>query len=218
MTGAPVLAKDLAEGLATGLAALGLTLATRQQTALLDYIALIAKWNKVYNLTAVREPQAMLTQHLLDSLAVLPHVGASSRLLDVGSGAGLPGIPCAIARPTWPVVLLDSNHKKSTFLRQAQLELGLANVKVETLRVEQYQPEIKFDAVISRAFSDLSEFARLSAHLVAKAGKLYAMKGIYPHEELAKLPPQFKLQEVVELSVPGLAAKRHLVIITVEGT
>lgn len=217
MTVASGLVKDLAEELATGLAALGLALTEQQQAALLDYLALIAKWNKVYNLTAVREPHAMLTQHIFDSLAVLPCLGADQRLLDVGSGAGLPGIPCAIAQPTGPVVLLDSNHKKSTFLRQAQLELGLANVKVETLRVEQYQPDLKFDAVISRAFSDLAEFARLSAHLVAKAGKLYAMKGIYPHEELAKLPPLFKLQDVVELSVPGLEAKRHLVILTVEG-
>jgi 16S rRNA (guanine527-N7)-methyltransferase len=207
---------SLAQSLTTGLNALGLNLSAEQQLQLLDYVALIAKWNKVYNLTAVRDPEAMITHHLLDSLTVLPHLKDVKRMIDIGSGAGLPGIPLAIARPELKMTLLDSIHKKTTFQRQACLELGLTNVEIVGERVEHYQPGNKFEAVISRAFSDLSEFARLSAHLLEKGGKLCAMKGIYPHEELGKLPQQFKLQEVIPLTVPGMDANRHLVIIRVE--
>jgi 16S rRNA (guanine527-N7)-methyltransferase len=207
---------NLNQALAAGLTALGLELTAAQQQKLLDYVALILKWNKVYNLTAVREPDAMITQHLLDSLTVLPHLHDATRLIDIGSGAGLPGIPLAIARPEWQITLLDSNHKKTTFLRQACLELGLANVEIVCERVEHYKPSTGYAAVISRAFSDLGEFARLTAHLLAKGGKLYAMKGIYPHEEIGKLPPPFKLQEVIPLTVPGMEAKRHLVIAKAE--
>ena len=207
---------SLAQPLATGLGALGLDLSAVQQQQLLDYVLLIAKWNKVYNLTAVRDPEAMLTQHLLDSLAVLPHLGGASRIIDIGSGAGLPGIPLAIARPECKMTLLDSVHKKATFQRQACLELGLANVEIVCERVEHFNAALGFEVVISRAFSDLSEFARLSAHLLEKGGKLCAMKGIYPHEELGKLPQQFKLQEVIPLTVPGMDANRHLVILRVE--
>jgi len=210
---------NLELSLSAGLGALGMDLNAAQQQKLLDYVALIGKWNKVYNLTAVREPEAMITQHLLDSLAVLPHLPQQSgvnRLVDIGSGAGLPGIPLAIARPDWQITLLDSNHKKTTFLRQACLELGLANAEVVCERVEHYQPSAGYAAVISRAFSDLGEFARLTAHLLAKGGKLYAMKGIYPHEEIGKLPQPFKLKEVIPLTVPGMDAQRHLVIVKVE--
>jgi 16S rRNA (guanine527-N7)-methyltransferase len=206
---------SLAQPLAAGLATLGLDMETAQQQKLLDYVALIVKWNKVYNLTAVRDPAAMVTQHLLDSLTVLPHL-AGPHLIDVGCGAGLPGIPLAIARPEWKVALLDSNHKKATFLRQACLELGLTNTEVVCDRVEHYRPEDGFDTVISRAFSDLGEFARLTAHLTTKGGKLYAMKGVYPHDELGRLPPHFKVQEVIPLTVPGMDASRHLVIMGVE--
>lgn len=206
---------NLAQPLASGLAALGLDLDTAQQQKLLNYVALIAKWNKVYNLTAVRDPEAMVTQHLLDSLTVLPHL-AGPRLIDVGCGAGLPGIPLAIARPEWKVGLLDSNHKKATFLRQACLELGLTNAEVVCERVERYRLEAGFDTVISRAFSDLGEFARLTAHLLTKDGKLYAMKGVYPHDEIGRLPQHFKVQEVIPLTVPGMDANRHLVIMGVE--
>ena len=207
---------SLAIPLADGLSALGLELHAAQQQTLLDYVELIAKWNKVYNLTAVRDPAAMITQHILDSLAVMPHLKDCNRLIDVGTGAGLPGIPLAIAQPTLKVCLLDSIHKKTTFLRQAVLELGLTNVEIVCERVEHYQPEQGFEVVISRAFSDLSEFARLTAHLLAKGGKLCAMKGIYPHEELGKLPQQIKLEEVIPLTVPGMDANRHLVIMRVE--
>ena len=206
---------NLSEDLVAGLSALGVALDSVQQQKLLDYIALIVKWNKVYNLTAVREPEAMIGHHLLDSLAVLPHLAGVRRLIDVGSGAGLPGIPLAIARPEMKIALLDSNHKKATFMRQACLELGLTNAEVVCERVEQWQPQDKYDAVISRAYSELKEFVRLSAHLLAKGGKLYAMKGVYPVEEIAQLKSA-KVEEVIALTVPGLEAQRHLVIIGVE--
>ena len=205
---------SLNEQLASGLEQMGLALNAEQQGRLLDYIALLQKWNKVYNLTAVREPENMLYQHLLDSLAVLPHLG-TGRLLDVGSGAGLPGIPLAIVKPELQITLLDSNHKKTTFLRQACIELGLSNVAVECVRVDTFTPQQPFDAVISRAFSDLFEFVRLSARLCRSGGKLLAMKGVYPHDELAQLPAEYDQVEVVALNVPGLEAQRHLVIIRV---
>lgn len=207
---------SLAQHLSTGLSELALALGPGQQQKLLDYIGLIAKWNKVYNLTAVRDPEAMVSQHLLDSLAVLPHLGRPARLLDVGSGAGLPGIPLAIACPDWQITLLDSIHKKSTFQRQACAELALANVAVVCERVEAWQPAEKFDAIVSRAFTELKEFARLTAHLLAKGGKLYAMKGVHPHEELAQLPKSIRVEEIIPLQVPGLNAERCLIRMSVE--
>jgi 16S rRNA (guanine527-N7)-methyltransferase len=205
---------SLAEKLSQGILELGLELPEVQQQALLDYIALLQKWNKVYNLTAVREPENMLYQHLLDSLAVLPYLGAG-RLLDVGTGGGLPGIVLAIARPELEITLLDSNQKKTTFLRQACIQLGLKNVKVECLRVDNYQPTPLFDMVISRAFSDLTEFVRLSARLCRDGGVLLAMKGVYPYDELAQLPHEFDQYEIIALNVPGLEAQRNLVILRV---
>ncbi|MBZ0106596.1 MAG: 16S rRNA (guanine(527)-N(7))-methyltransferase RsmG [Sulfuricella denitrificans] len=203
---------NLAESLSAGLAKLGLSLPDARQQSLLNYISMIQKWNKVYNLTAVREPEKMLYQHLLDSLAVLPYIG-EGRLLDVGTGGGLPGIVLAIAKPELDITLLDSNQKKTTFLRQVCIELALKNVKVECARVDGYIPPLGFDMVISRAFSDLAEFVRLSAHLCLPGGMLLAMKGVYPHDELAQLPVRFKQHEVVTLNVPGLEAQRHLVIL-----
>lgn len=205
---------NLAEKLSEGIAQLGFFLTDAQQHLLLDYVALLQKWNKVYNLTAVREPENMVYQHLLDSLAVLPYIGVG-RLLDVGTGGGLPGIVLAIARPELDITLLDSNQKKTTFLRQACIELGLTNVKVECLRVDDFQPAAAFDMVISRAFSELGEFVRLSARLSRPGGVLLAMKGVYPHDELAQLQAQFSQYEVVPLNVPGLDAQRHLVILKV---
>lgn len=205
---------SLAEKLSDGIARLGFFLTDAQQHLLLDYVAMLQKWNKVYNLTAVREPENMVYQHLLDSLAVLPYIGVG-RLLDVGTGGGLPGIVLAIARPELDITLLDSNQKKTTFLRQACIELGLTNVKVECLRVDDFQPAADFDMVISRAFSELGEFVRLSARLCRPGGVLLAMKGVYPHDELAQLPAQFFQYEVVPLNVPGLDAQRHLVILKV---
>jgi 16S rRNA (guanine527-N7)-methyltransferase len=203
---------NLADALAAGIRALGLDIAAGAQQRMLDYLALIQKWNKAYNLTAVREPQKMLTHHLLDSLAVLPHL-RGPRVLDVGTGAGLPGIPLALARPDWQFTLLDSNHKKTTFLRQAVIELQLDNVEVTCARVESWAAPQSFDTVVSRAFSDVAEFIALAGRLCAKDGVVIAMKGVYPHEELAQLPQAFRLCGVVPLQVPGLGAERHAALL-----
>lgn len=195
-----------------GATALGLNLSGAQVDHLVAYLELIGKWNQVYNLTAIRDPDKLVTYHLLDSLAVLPHLPATN-LLDVGSGPGLPGIPLAIARPDLRVALLDSNHKKGSFLRQAKLELGLDNVEVIIERVETYHPRDKFGAAISRAFSDLATFVQAAQSLISPDGVLLAMKGVYPHEELEQLPSSMILEKVIRLSVPGLDAERHLVIL-----
>lgn len=203
---------SLAAKLEDGLHALAIELDAAAVDRLLEFVALLQKWNAVHNLTAVRDADRMVDQHLLDSLTVLPHL-RPGRLVDVGSGGGLPGIPLAIARPQLAVTLLDSNHKKTAFLRQAAAELGLANVAVECQRVENWQPGELFDSVISRAFSELAQFYALAHHLLAPGGVLLAMKGVYPHEELAQLPASANVREVKALSVPGLAAQRHLVVL-----
>lgn len=203
---------SLAGELAAGITALGLDVAPSAQQRMLDYLALVEKWNKAYNLTAVREPAKMLTHHLLDSLSVLPHL-RGPQVLDVGSGAGLPGIPLAISKPEWRFTLLDSNHKKTTFLRQAVIELKLGNVDVVCDRVESWLSSQPFDTVVSRAFSDLPEFLALAGKLCAKTGVMLAMKGVYPHEELAQVPKDFRLRNVVPLNVPGLGAERHAAVL-----
>lgn len=177
------------------------------------YLELIAKWNRVHNLTAVRETDQMVVLHLLDSLSLLPHVAAAKTLLDVGSGPGLPGIPLAIARPDLPVTLLDSSHKKCAFLRQAKAELALDNVCVVCERVEAWRPAQRFDAVVSRAFSELGDFVTQARHLVSPGGRLLAMKGVYPFEEIARMPAGHRVASVLELRVPHLEAKRHLVLV-----
>lgn len=201
-----------ADQLKRGLIALGLTLDRDTQQRLLDYIALIEKWNRVYNLTAIREPEKMVSRHLLDSLAVAPHLHAK-RLLDVGSGAGLPGIPLALAKPDTHVTLLDSNHKKAAFLNQAVMELKLKNAEVCSERVESWQTQNRFDVIISRAFSDMGEFVRITRHLLAPGGMFAAMKGLHPYEEIDKLPPGCKVQQVLPLAIPGLEGARYLVLI-----
>jgi 16S rRNA (guanine527-N7)-methyltransferase len=203
---------SLATDLAAGITALGIKVPADAQQRMLDYLALVAKWNKAYNLTAVREPEKMLTHHLLDSLAVLPHV-RGPRVLDVGTGAGLPGIPLALARPEWQFTLLDSSHKKTTFLRQVIIELKLGNVDVACARVEAWPAPQPFDTVVSRAFSELSEFLVLAGRLCAKDGVMIAMKGVYPHDELAQVPGNFRLSSVVALQVPGLDAERHAALL-----
>lgn len=197
--------------LARGLAALEVDVSPQAQEKLLAFAALLGKWNKVYNLTALREEEQVISHHLLDSLAVLPHLGAARRLADIGSGGGLPGIPLAIARPDVHVALVESNQKKSAFQQQARIELGLGNVSVQCERVEGWQPEEKCDVVISRAFSDLAEFVRLSGHLLAAGGALLAMKGVHPYEEIAQLPAGWRVAEVMPLQVPGVEGARHLV-------
>ena len=203
---------SLAETLAQGVSALELSLDAATQRRLLDYVALIEKWNRVHNLTAVRDSAQMVGNHLLDCLAVLPHF-APGTVADVGSGAGLPGIPIALARPEHAVTLIESNHKKAAFLRQAVIELSLANVEVVSERVETWQPPRRYDVVISRAFSDLPEFVQLAGRLCAPTGMLVAMKGVHPYEELAQLPGLFRLRSVVPLKIPGLRAQRHLVLL-----
>jgi len=205
-----------AEQLAQGIAELGLDIPSNIQAKLNDHLALIAKWNRVHNLTAVRDSAKMVSVHVLDSLAIVPHLQAAS-VVDVGSGAGLPGIPLALMWPHARVVLVDSNHKKAAFLRQVAIELGLKNVEVVCERVEMWQPPQKFDLVISRAFSDLPEFLKLAGRLCGDAGVVAAMKGVYPDEEIAQLPVAFKLRAAIPLKVPGLSAERHLVLLSPAG-
>jgi 16S rRNA (guanine527-N7)-methyltransferase len=185
------------------------------------YIALLAKWNTTYNLTAIREPERMVTHHILDALAVLPHLSgggspADLRVLDVGSGGGVPAIPLAVARPQWHVVALDSNHKKGAFLQQAINELRLSNAEAVVARVEDYVPSAPFDIVISRAFSDLATFVDTSARHLAPQGVLVAMKGVFPDEEIAELPSTVRVVATPALVVPGLDAERHLVVMVVQ--
>lgn len=201
---------SLQKKLSQGLAELGIDLDAATQQKLLDYLVLLEKWNKVHNLTAVRDPSDMVTLHLLDSLSVLPYI-KSGRLLDVGSGAGLPGIPLSIVRPDLQVTVMDSSHKKASFMRQAKAALGIPNLEVVCGRVEEFHPEHKFNMVISRAFSDLAEFMRLTAHLSDEEGVWLAMKGVYPFDELAQI--KGPSAEVVPLRVPGLEAQRHLVFL-----
>jgi 16S rRNA (guanine527-N7)-methyltransferase len=198
--------------LTAGIAALDLALPTGAEAKLLAYLALLDKWNRVYNLTAVREVERMVGHHLLDSLAAVPFFQREA-VLDVGSGGGLPGIPLAIARPQLQVTLIDSIAKKTAFLLQAKAELGLANLNVVTGRVEDYRPETGFDVITSRAFSDLKEFVTLTRHLLRPTGRWLAMKGLMPHEEIASLPDWVKVSAHHSLVVPGLEASRHLIIL-----
>jgi 16S rRNA (guanine527-N7)-methyltransferase len=202
----------LAIMLADGIEALGIGLSSAQIAQLEGYLDLLEKWNRVYNLTAIRERAQMVTHHVLDSLAVLPHL-RGPRVLDVGSGGGLPGIPVAIARPDLDVTLLDANHKKSAFLNQAAAELRLANVHVAAQRVESWETAQRFDTIVSRAFADLGEFATVAGRLLAEGGCLAAMKGVHPFEEIERLPQGYVVREVIRLQVPGLDAERHLVMI-----
>lgn len=199
------------EALAHGAAELHLELSADIRERLMRYVALLKKWNKVYNLTAVQGEQEMVSRHLLDSLAVVPYVDARS-ILDVGSGAGLPGIPLALALPQSRVSLLDANQKKAAFLRQAAIELALENVKVVCERVETWQTHERFEVVISRAFSDLRKFLALAGRLCAKGGVMATMQGTFAQDQLAQLPDEFELDRVVPLKVPGVSAQRHLVL------
>lgn len=199
-------------GLAQGLAALGLALPAGALARLAAYVELLEKWNRVYNLTGIRAPHGVLTRHLLDCLAVVPHVAART-ILDVGSGAGLPGIPLALALPHSRVTLLESVQKKAAFLRQARIELDLANLSVVCARVEAWRPAERFDLIISRAFSDLPQYIGRVGRLCRRDGAIMAMKGTYPHDELARLPQGYSLHRVVALAVPGLGAERHLVVV-----
>lgn len=201
---------NLSYHLSEALRAMGVNLEARQEVQLMDYLALLTKWNRTYNLTAIHEPERMLTHHLLDSLAILPML-SSGPLLDVGSGAGLPGIPVAIARPELRVTLLDASQKRCGFMQQVAIELKLANVRVLHARAEDFQSDEKYGQIVSRAFSDLSEFVKVTRHLLAESGEWLAMKGLYPNEEIAQLSGA-RVKHDQQLRVPGLDAERHLII------
>ncbi|MEN3294198.1 MAG: rRNA (guanine527-N7)-methyltransferase [Burkholderiales bacterium] len=204
---------SLSKVLADGARALQLNLGDAQIAQLMDYVALLSKWNAVYNLTAVRDPAQMVTQHLLDSLAAVPAFEDAKNVLDVGAGGGLPGIVLAIVRPGMHVSMIDTVHKKTAFLTQAKSELGLKNVTVHTARVEQLQVPEKFDVITSRAFAELADFVNWSGHLLSDGGRFIAMKGVLPQEEIARLPAGWRVTEVRPLNVPGLNAERHLIFI-----
>ena len=215
MTGSmtPVQREELTRTLAEGAQALCLELAEQQLGKLMDYLALLAKWNAVYNLTAVRDPAQMVTQHLLDSMAAVPAFADAGRVLDVGAGGGLPGIVLAIARPDMRIEMVDTVHKKTAFLTQVKAELALTNVAIHTMRVEQLKVHEKFDIITSRAFAELADFVTWSGQLLKPSGRFIAMKGVYPLDEIDRLPSAWKVTAVQALQVPGLKAERHLVFI-----
>lgn len=200
-----------AKELALGITQLGLDVVPEVQCKLLSYLELLQKWNRVYNLTAIRQPEQMVRSHLLDSLAVLPHLWPG-RWLDVGCGAGLPGLILALMRPEWTFVLLDSNSKKTSFVRQVKVELELRNVSICCARVETWQAEEKFDGIISRAFAETAKFVTLTRHLLDIEGRWVAMKGV-SQQELERLPNDVKVERVIPLQVPGLAAARCLIML-----
>jgi 16S rRNA (guanine527-N7)-methyltransferase len=199
--------------LGEGIAEMQLDVSPVQQDQLMDYLALMFKWNAVYNLTSLRDPRQMVTHHLLDSLAAVPAFEAAVNVLDVGSGGGLPGIVLAIVRPDMKVAMIDTVHKKTAFLTQVKAQLGLANVTVYTARVEQLEVRDKFDVITSRAFADLSDFVNWSSHLLQENGRYIALKGVAPKEEQERLPAPWRVAKVEPLQVPRLGAERHLVFI-----
>ncbi|MFM0000874.1 16S rRNA (guanine(527)-N(7))-methyltransferase RsmG [Paraburkholderia dipogonis] len=212
----------LAPLLKDGVRELGLDLSSAQLGKLLDYVALLSKWNAVYNLTAIRDPRQMLIQHILDSLSIVPHLAplGPSSVLDVGSGGGLPGIVLAIVLPEWTVTVNDIVHKKTAFQAQAKAELGLANLSVVTGRVETLRPgaevPAKFDVIVSRAFAELADFVTLARHLVAEQGAIWAMKGVRPDGEIERLPAGAHVEQIIRLNVPSLDAERHLIKVLVD--
>lgn len=200
--------------LLSGAQQLGIELTTEQTEQLLGYLALLIKWNRAYNLTAVRNPDEMVSRHLLDSLSVLEEVRQQGKhWLDVGSGGGMPGIILAIMLPGQKFSLLDANGKKTRFLTQVKLELGLDNVQVFHQRIQEHQPAVAYDGIISRAFSSLADFTDWTAHTGSSQTRWLAMKGVEPDDELQQLGADFKLASCQQLSVPGCQGQRHLLIL-----
>ncbi len=197
--------------LRSGIEAMNIDLNATQQLLLLEYVSLLKKWNSTYNLTALRDETKMISHHILDSLTLLPYVSAARTLMDVGSGGGMPGIPTAICRPDLDITLLDANTKKTTFLQQAVIELGLKNVSVTSARVEAIHDK-KVDVVTSRAFAELHDFIALTKHLLNENGYWAAMKGVYPYEELENVPADIDVYRIDKLTVPTLSAERHMVL------
>ena len=207
--------EQLARQLEYGLTFMKISLNKGIQDLLLDYLNLMQKWNRVYNLTAIRDLEKMVSTHLLDSLSVLPHL-PQGQILDVGAGAGLPGIPLAAATAATTsnqFSLIDSNQKKTAFLRQAVAELKLANVRVFCLKVEDWLPPMKFNCIVARAYAELSQFIESSKHLLAADGIFAAMKGRYPATEIERIPEGYVTKQIIKLQVPGLDADRHLVLV-----
>ncbi|WP_342244701.1 16S rRNA (guanine(527)-N(7))-methyltransferase RsmG [Pseudomonas sp. OTU5201] len=203
-----------ADELATGAQQLAVELTPEKHEKLLAYLALLIKWNKAYNLTAVRDPDEMVSRHLLDSLSVVHHVAElGDNWLDVGSGGGMPGIPLAILFPERHFTLLDSNGKKTRFLTQVKLELKLTNLEVVHNRVEAFTPERPFSGVVSRAFSSLEDFSNWTRHLGDGETRWLAMKGLHPDDELQALPADFRVESAYRLEVPGCQGQRHLLIL-----
>lgn len=207
---------DLKTELQQGLRQMNIDLTEQQQLQLLAFVALLKKWNRTYNLTALRDETKVISHHILDSLTLLPYVQNARGLIDVGSGGGMPGIPIAIARPDLPVALLDANSKKTAFLQQAAIELGLSNVEIMTARVEAMVGEC-FDVITSRAFAELADFVTLTKQLMARGGCWAAMKGVYPYEEITRLPENVEVVRVDKLHIPHLDAERHMVIMRKKG-
>jgi len=208
--------EKLAEVLNDGIEAMDLPLWAAQREQLMDYLALMAKWNGVYNLTSLRDPMQMVTHHLLDSLAAVSAFEGAKNVLDVGAGGGLPGIVLAIARPDMQVSLIDTVHKKTAFLTQVKAELGLKNVTVYTMKVQDLKAG-PFDVITSRAFADLSDFVNWSGHLLGEGGRFIALKGTAPADEQERLPGEWKIQELRPIKVPKVEAERHLVFIEKSG-
>ena len=203
---------SLAEQLECGLTSVNITLNQQVIDLLLDYLDLLQKWNRVHNLTSVRDPEKMVSTHLLDSLSVLPHLPGGP-ILDVGSGAGLPGIPLAAANSNLQITLIEANQKKAAFLRQAIGELRLSNVQVVCEKVDEWFPPALFPCIIARAYAEISKLIETSRHLLATNGVIAAMKGRYPETEIKGIPREFEVKRIIELKVPGLDAQRHLVMI-----
>ena len=203
----------LTQELVHGSSVLGIALDEQNQNLLLEYVELLAKWNRAYNLTAVRAPARMISRHLLDSLAIAQHL-PGQRLLDVGTGAGLPGIPLAILFPEREFHLLDSNGKKTRFLFQVKTALGLDNITIHRQRVETFSPNALFDVVLSRAFASLQDMASACRHLLAGGGYFLAMKGSFPEGELKAVAALCRVQSVSSIVVPGLDEQRHLITLT----
>ena len=203
----------LAPLLEAGMQQMGVEYSSEQRDMLLAYLQLLMTWNRAYNLTAIRDPREMIKLHLLDSLAVLPHL-SGKRLIDVGTGAGLPGIPLAIMCPERDFTLLDSNGKKTRFLFQARCDLGLSNLKEINSRVESHRPEVPYDAVLSRAFTSVADMVNKCSHLLSPEGLFLAMKGKFPQSELSEIGKDYKVNASHTLQVPGVDGERHLIVIS----
>lgn len=203
---------DNRQKLQSGLKEMGLDLSGEQQDKLLAYVEMLKKWNKTYNLTALRDESQIISHHLLDSLTLPPYLEGAQTMLDVGSGGGQPGIPAAVCRPDLQITLLDANTKKTSFLQQAAIELELKNVRVVSGRVEAVQG-LRADVITSRAFAELADFVNWTAHLLQNGGCWAAMKGVYPAAEIDRLPDSVCVERVDKIRVPQLNAERHMVIL-----